>query len=306
MQLHSVSFDVMGGPASIHLFARDGAVAGRAVAAAIAETRRLQARYSRYDPDSLLSCLNARAAAGGEVLLDPETCALVDFAFTCHAQSEGLFDITSGILRQAWNFESGEVPRRGDIEALLPNIGMDKLDWDPPRLRFTQPGMELDLGGLVKEYAADRAAHACAAASAPNALVELAGDISAAGPQADGSPWIVGVRHPRAPEQAVAVLELARGGLASSGDYERWFEADGIRYCHILNPRTGWPAQGLAAVSVVAASCQLAGALATTAMLKALDAGAWLAAAGVPHLWIDTAGRHGGDIPLTDALAWPG
>jgi thiamine biosynthesis lipoprotein len=300
MQLRSYPFEVMGGPAAVHLFAADEARADEAAAAAIGETRRLEGRYSRYRAESLLSSINTQAAAGGEVVLDPETCALVDFAFVWHAKSGGLFDITSGLLRRAWDFEAERIPDQGELAPLLARVGMDKLDWAPPRLSFPKPGLELDFGGLVKEYAADRAARACAKAGVPNALVELAGDISVAGPQAGGAPWTIGIRHPRAPERPIATVELAQGGLASSGDYERSFEAAGVRYCHILNPRTGWPAQGLAAVSVAAPSCLLAGALATIGMLKGTQAAAWLADQDVRHLWIDQNGACGGDIPCAE------
>jgi thiamine biosynthesis lipoprotein len=306
MQLQSFPFEVMGGPAGVHLYAPDAASAERAAAAAIAETRRLEQRYSRYRADSLLAALNAAAAAGGEAMLDPETADLLDAAFAWRAASGGLFDVTSGLLRRAWDFEAGRAPSQAELDALLPRVGMDKLDWSRPRLAFGTAGMELDLGGLVKEYAADRAAAACADAGVPHVLVELAGDIAVAGPQASGAPWTIGLRHPRAPERVAAVVELAAGGLASSGDYERCFEAAGMRCHHILDPRSGMPAQGMAAVSVTAASCLEAGALATIAMLKGADAGAWLSSQGARSLWIDQAGRHGGEIPLAAPLDWPG
>jgi thiamine biosynthesis lipoprotein len=306
MELRSYPFVVMGGPAQILLYAADEATARHAAGAAIAETRRLEARYSRFRPDSLLSAINAQAKLGADALLDPETCSLIDVGFAWRRRSGGRFDITSGLLRQAWDFDAGHAPEPQDLEPLLARIGMDKLVWEPPRLAFATTGIELDLGGVVKEYAADRAALACARAGAPHALVELAGDIAVAGPQASGAPWPVGVRHPRRPEQPIAVVELAQGGLASSGDYERWFEADGVRYCHILDARTGWPAQGLAAATVVAESCLAAGGLATTAMLMGRDAPAWLAQEAASHLWIDAEGRAGGTLPLSAPLDWPG
>jgi thiamine biosynthesis lipoprotein len=304
MELRSYPFEVMGGPAEVHLQAPDEAIADRAAEAAIAETRRLEQRYSRYRADSLLSAINAEAAVGGEAFLDAETSDLIDFAFAWHARSGGLFDVTCGLLRRAWDFEAARIPQAADIEALRPRVGMEKLVWERPRLRFAT-GMELDLGGLVKEYAVDRAARACAKAGAPNALVELAGDIAVAGPQASGAPWAIGIRHPRDPERPIAAVELACGGLASSGDYERYFEAGGTRYCHILDPRTGWPAQGLAAVSVAAPSCLLAGVFATVAMLQGAAAGDWLAGQAVRSLWVDQAGGSGGDFPLLEPLAWP-
>ena len=118
------------------------------------------------------------------------------------------------------------------------------------------------------------------------------------GPQPDGTPWRFGVRHPREPEAAVGVFELSEGALATSGDYERFFEIEGRRFCHILDPRTGWPARGLSSVSVVAGQCLVAGALATAAMVLGRSGAAWLAGLGVRHLVVDEPSVGGGVEPL--------
>ena len=106
--------------------------------------------------------------------------------------------------------------------------------------------MEIDFGGIGKEYAADRVATICLEHGLRHGLVNLGGDIRAIGPQADGTPWRVGIRHPRVQDAAIAGFDLAAGALATSGDYERYFEIDGKRYCHILNPTTGMPVDALA------------------------------------------------------------
>ena len=127
-------------------------------------------------------------------------------------------------------------------------------------------------------------------------MVNLGGDIKVIGPRADGSPWHIGIKHPRARETVLETVELQNGALATSGDYERCIVFEGQRYGHILNPRTGWPVRKLAAVSVVADFCVIAGSASTIAMLKE-DAGpAWLAELGLRHLWIDVEGRCGGDL----------
>jgi thiamine biosynthesis lipoprotein len=115
-------------------------------------------------------------------------------------------------------------------------------------------------------------------------LVELGGDICVIGPHPDGSPWRVGVRHPRRADTPMAVVDLASGGIASSGDYERYMVVEGQRYAHLLDARSGWPVQGMAAVSVIAPSCLIAGTASTIAMLHGADARGWLAALGLPHL----------------------
>jgi thiamine biosynthesis lipoprotein len=164
------------------------------------------------------------------------------------------------------------------------------------RLRFTVPGMELDFGGIVKEYAVDRVAALLHDAGVAHGFVNLGGDVRALGPQPDGSPWRIGIRHPRAPGALLITLELATGALASSGDYERCIVVDGRRYGHILDPRTGWPVRRMAAVSVVAPMCVVAGSAATIGMLRDEAGPEWLRSLGLPCLWMDVDGQCGGSL----------
>ena len=126
--------------------------------------------------------------------------------------------------------------------------------------------------------------------------MNLGGDIRVIGPKPDGSPWPISICNPKAPEQTLSVVHLSNGALTTSGDYERFVTIDGLRYGHILTPRTGWPTRGLAAVSVIAESCLLAGSVSTISMLKG-DAGPeWLVRLGLPCLWVDTEGRMGSQL----------
>jgi len=127
-------------------------------------------------------------------------------------------------------------------------------------------------------------------------LINLGGDIRVVGPHPDGSPWQIGIRDPRKPDRMLRSVALRQGALATSGDYERCFTLDGRRYGHILNPRTGWPVQGLAAVSVIADYCVVAGSAATIGMLKENAGKTWLVGLGLPHLWVDTQGKIGGSL----------
>lgn len=295
-RLFRFPFKAMGSPCEIQLYARDDSTARRIANLAIADAERLEARYSRYRDDSLLSAINRVAAAGGRIDVDEETASLLNYADTCHRESDGLFDITSGLLRQAWNFKSGVLPEDKQIRQLLARIGWHKVRWTPPTLRF-EPGMELDLGGVVKEYAADHLAALCWNVGARHGLVNLGGDIRVIGPHPDGSPWRIGIQHPRKPgAEPLETLALHRGGVASSGDYERCITVDGIRYGHILNPKTGWPVQHMAAVTVVGDFCVVAGSASTIAMLKQKDGPAWLASLGLHHLWVDVEGNVGGPL----------
>lgn len=297
MHFRAFSFHALGGPGSLQLYAPDPARLDRAAAAAEAEVRRIEAKYSRYRVDSVLSQLNARAGDARGVAVDDETASLLDYAAAAYAQSDGLFDITSGVLRRAWDFRSGRLPAPGELEALLPRVGWDKLRWQRPRLVLAVAGMELDFGGFGKEYAADRAVAVLQAAGLRHGLVELGGDLRVLGPPPDDAPWRIGIRHPRAPAQAVAEVALAGGAIATSGDYERYFEQDGRRYSHLLDPRRGWPVQGpLASVSVLADQCLVAGTATTIALLKGADGPAWLQALGLPWLGVAADGTLSGSL----------
>lgn len=294
MDGHAFEFFALGSDCSLQHFALDRSLARNAAIAAEGEVARIEARYSRYRPDSELSRINAVAKAGGTVTVDAETAGLIDYAYACYRKSDGLFDLTSGVLRTAWNFASQSLPSNDAVDELLPRIGLDKIRWNNPRLTFEIAGMELDFGGIGKEYAADRATAICAAMGIEHGLIDLGGDIRLIGPRPDGAPWKIGIRHPRNPTEPMAVVDLTSGSLATSGDYERFIEVDGRRYCHILNPHTGWPAQGLRSVSVIGPDCLVAGSLATIAMLKGRKGIAWLRSLGVRHLIMDEDGRMSG------------
>ena len=275
----------MGSPCELRLYANDKKTASQIANDAIAEVNRLEKKYSRYRNDSVTTKINNSAGNKNGIKIDTETALLLNYAQVGYEQSAGLFDITSGILRKAWDFRSNKIPEQQEIEALLPLIGWNKLIWNPSILCLPLQGMELDFGGYVKEYAADVAANFCILAGIQGGLVNLGGDICIIGPHPDGSPWKVGIRHPRNPSMPMSFVMLSKGGLASSGDYERFMMVDGIRYAHIINPHTGWPVNTLASTSVCAEQCVVAGTSSTIAMLKGEQLGAaWLEELGLPYL----------------------
>ncbi len=274
------TFTAMAGPCEVLFEGCDVEQARRLTELAAAETLRIEHKFSRYRDDGAVHAINA--AGGAAVRVDDETARLLDLAASCHALSGGRFDVTSGILRRAWNFDgSDRLPSRGRVKALLPLVGWDKVVWRNPEITLPA-GMEIDLGGLGKEYAADRTAELLAAAAPAAALVNLGGDLRATGPRGGGAAWRVGVEDPGREDHAERVLEMRGGGLATSGDARRFLLKDGVRYGHLLNPRTGWPVRDAPrAVTVAAATCTEAGVLATVAMLHGRDAEAFLAGQGV-------------------------
>lgn len=276
-------FKAMASPCEVLVDGVDETHAHALLARAEAEALRIEAKYSRYRDDSVVAQLHA--TRGVRVQVDDETAQLLDYADACHTMSDGLFDITSGVLRKAWRFDgSDRLPTREQVAALLQHVGWRRVSWQRPWLCLP-PDMELDFGGTGKEYAVDRVLALLAADAGAPVLVNFGGDLAVSGPRADGSAWQVGVERPDSAEAAL-LLDLTSGALATSGDARRYLLKDGVRYGHILDPRDGWPVRGAPrSVTVAAGSCSEAGTLATLAMLQGERAEAWLAEQGVPH-WI--------------------
>ena len=281
-------FTAMAGPCEV-LLDVDGRGEALSMGELVAgEALRIERLLSRYRDDNVIHLVNH--AEGRPVLVDDETAGLLDFADRCFILSEGRFDVTSGVLRRLWRFDgSDRVPSRAAVKALLPLIGWDKVTWRRPELTLPA-GMEIDLGGLGKEYAVDRAAQLLSLRTCAAALVNFGGDLRALGRRRDGRPWRVGVEAPLndGGQQATAALdiELEEGALATSGDSRRFLLKGGVRYPHILNPRLGWPVMDAPrSVTVLADACTEAGLLATLAMLQGRGARAFLEEQGVQH-WI--------------------
>ena len=273
-------FQAMGGPCEVLADTVSADEARALVAEARDEALRIERKFSRYRTDSVVHRIHQ--SAGAPVEVDEETALLLDYAALCHAESGGRFDITSGVLRRAWTFDgSDRVPTAEAVALLLPLVGWQRVTWQAPWLTLPA-GMEIDLGGIGKEYAVDRAAARIAARARCAFLVNFGGDLFASGPRRGGRPWIVGVDDPeRSGESVTHRIELPRGGLATSGDARRWVMHQGRRLGHILDPRTGWPVEDAPrAVTVLASTCLEAGTLATFAILHGAGARAFLEAQG--------------------------
>jgi len=298
MPVFNFPFKAMACPCEIQIVAPGEVVAQAASARAVAEVQRIENKYSRYRPDSIISRINRAAGSGKAVSCDDETQWLLGFADTLFAASDGLFDITAGILRQAWNFSVPRVPSAEELAPLLEKIDWSLVERSGRKVSLPLAGMEIDFGGFGKEYAADRAADALIAEGVTSGYVNLGGDIRVIGPQPDGQPWVIGVQNPRAKEQIVASIPLYDGGLATSGDYEKFFEVDGCRYCHVLNPKSGLPVRFWQSVSIQAPRALAAGSATTIAMLKERDGVEFLKNTGFVYLAIDNSGRlYNNDLP---------
>lgn len=271
----------MASTCEVHSAVSDRRTAARILRVVSREAWRVEAKFSRYRADNIVHAINT--SGGRPVRVDAETARLLDYAERLFALSEGRFDVTSGVLSGAWRFDGSDaVPSAAAVAGLMARVGWRRVRWENPVVTL-EPGMEIDLGGIGKEYAVDRAA-ALAEPLSGACLVNFGGDLRALGPGRGGRPWQVGVESADRPGAAARIVELYRGGLATSGDARRFLLKDGRRYGHILDATTGWPVAGAPrSVTVAAPTCTQAGMLATLAMLRGADAETFLAEQGVDY-----------------------
>jgi len=241
-----------------------------------AEAWRIEDKFSRYSPGNIVDRINL--ASGASIELDSEAAQLIDFSAALYKLSDGCFDITSGILRQVWRFDgSANIPSRKSVKRVLEHVGWDRVEWNAPMLQMP-PDMEIDLGGIGKEFAVDRAAKLLQENTNASCLVNFGGDLMATKKPARRNGWKVGIESVTRTESTTdAVLNLQVGGLATSGDARRFLIRDGVRYSHILDPKTGWPIPDAPrSITVAADTCTEAGMLSTLAMLKGAQAEVFL------------------------------
>jgi len=268
-----------------------GQPAQAAASAVAACARQIERKYSRYRDDNIVARINS--SSGQPVEVDEETARLLDFAELAWRLSDGKFDITSGVLRRAWKFDGeSRAPDAAQVRELMPLVGWSRVVWQRPFLTLL-PGMEIDFGGIGKEYAVDQALAAATQLTTEPVLVNFGGDLAVSGPCRDGRPWRVGIESIGAADfaasaqpQASKLLELSAGALATSGDTYRFVNQAGERRSHILDPRTGEPVRGAPrSITVAAPTCTQAGLWCTLAMLEGQGAEALLDREGVRH-WV--------------------
>ena len=275
-------FHCMASPCEVLIETQDEQQAHKLINLAQQEATRIEQKFSRYRNDNIV--FNIHHSHGKPVQIDDETYRLLQFADKCYQLSDGLFDITSGVLRQLWNFNgSGEIPRQSQIDKILQHIGWKKITFNESEITLPH-GMQIDFGGIGKEYAVDRVLQLLEAESSCSMMINFGGDCHANAPQKNGQPWMTGIENPLKPGDAAGVIQLMQGALATSGDVYRFIQQGGIRYSHILNPKTGWPVMnGPRSITVAAATCTEAGILSTLAMLQGKNAERFLKKQGVKY-----------------------
>ncbi len=277
-----VTYSAMAGPCEILLRCKNRSEAEHLASLSFIETRRIEQKLSRYRDDNLVHKINN--SRGKPVTVDKEFGDLIDYVENCYQLSDGLFDITSGVLRKAWKFDGEDVkPDQELISSLRKLVGWKHTQWDGATLRL-QDGMEIDLGGIGKEYAVDKVADLLFKESGASLMVNFGGDIRAITAEKASLPWVVGIEDPKAANSAIGEIELSNGSIATSGDVRRFCYIDGRRMGHILDPRTGWPIDDAPrSVTVIGNYCLEAGFLATLAMLHGASAETFLTEQNVSY-----------------------
>jgi len=244
----------MGTLVTITAVAEDERIAQAAANSAFAEIRRLEGLLSTWIPTSELSRVNA-AAGSAAVPVSPETLAVVQYSLQTAELTDGGFNIAIGPAVEAWSVtERQHVPTEVELQQLIPLVDLQGIHVDVSKqtVSLDRAGMRIDIGGIGKGYAADRAVEVMRKAGATAGVVALSGDIKTFGQLPDGHGFPVGIQHPRNEGAILAWIELQDEAISTAGDYERSFERNGIRYHHILDPRTLQPARGCQSVTVIA------------------------------------------------------
>ena len=271
---HSISFNAMASPCEVIVQTQNKRLAEQVAQCVSHEVWRIEDKYSRYDSQSICSQINNNA--GNKIAIDEETFLLLNFAEQCYQLSDGLFDISSGVLRKVWSFDSlsGECqhfPSATDVNKLLSFVGWNRVDYDQQSITLPQ-NMELDFGGIGKEYAVDRCILLAKQITDEPILVNLGGDLAVTGPRLNNQAWQVAIEHPDSDvlgQRQDMIVALNQGALATSGDARRYLIKEGIRYGHVLNATTGWPIiNAPRSITTVAPQCIQAGILATLALLQ--------------------------------------
>ncbi len=287
---YKVEFECMASNCSILIECETLHLVKEAAKSAIIEAWRIEHKFSRYQDSNTFTAIHSKPEQWQN--LDHETTQLMIFANHAYHASAGLFDITSGILRRIWRFNgSDKLPSQASIDSLLPLVGWTKLGWElhrPDRLKMPT-GMELDFGGIGKEYAVDKMLVYCCeifAKTQAAILINCGGDLACNGRRLNGESWKVGIESIKDATSADHIIALSSGALATSGDSQRFLLKNGIRYSHVLNPTTGWPVSNAPrSVTVAAPSCINAGIISTLSLLQGAEAKGFLDSIEMPY-WI--------------------
>ena len=287
---HRITFSAMASPCEVIIQTKNVNLAQQLGKIVSNEVWRIEDKYTRYNPRSVCGTINS--GAGRFIPIDEETYLLLTFADQCYQLSDGKFDITSGVLRKIWSFDGkthsdNQFPSKHDINKLLGSIGWNKVIFNSRQVKIEQD-MELDFGGVAKEYAVDKCILLAKEITDEPILINFGGDIAVTCSRKNNETWKVAIERPyddiTPPDNADMIISLKTGALATSGDTKRFFIKDGLRYGHVLNPLTGMPvSKAPRSITVAASQCIQAGIFATLALLEGADANNFLTSQNVKY-----------------------
>ncbi len=283
-----IAFDAMASPCEILIRNLDPVFCHQVAEIAVTETKRIESKFSRYIQNNLLFRMNNSNSRA--IKIDSETFKLLEYARNLFELSDGLFDITSGILRKIWHFNTdSKPPSKTEVHAILNHIGFDLINYNKDS--FSMPkGMQIDFGGIGKEYAVDQVTQlilSLCKSQSSSFLVNFGGDLSAAKLQKNDPIWTVGLESAENTEKTQSVINIARGCVATSGNTKRYLDYQGKRYGHLLNPKTGYPVDAAPrSITAFSNNCVLAGSFSSLAMLQGAEAEHFLKEQAIDYICI--------------------
>ena len=287
------AIDLMGTRVSVELWADDEARGRELVADVMREYHRIDDAMSTYKPDSEISRVNAHAAEA-PMVISAELFGLVERSLELSKMSDGAFDITYDSVGYLYDFRARQRPTDRQIDERIDAVDYRHVVLDRARstIFFKANGVRINLGGIAKGYVVERAAAMLRASGVEHALLNAGGDTRVIGDRR-GQPWIVGIRHPRVADEVVTRLPLVDEAISTSGDYERYFEENGHRYHHIINPATGRPTEGILTVTVIGPDGTMTDGLDTAIFVLGVDRGLELIEAYPEYetIIVDAAGK---------------
>lgn len=274
--VYKQSLRLMGCDFEVTVVAKNKEEASNYIDMAVAEMARIEALISSWDPNSQTSLINKNAGIQA-VQVDAELFELIERSLGLSKMTDGAFDISYASMDRIWKFDGSmnELPSKEAIKASVAKVGYEQIALNKAErtVFLKQKGMRIGFGAIGKGYAADKAKRLLMEKGVSAGIINASGDMNTWGKQVDGSDWKVAITNPMNKEQAYGLLPLKGGAVVTSGNYEKFIRFNGQRYAHIIDPRTGWPTQGILSVTVFAPSAELADALATSVFVMGIEVG---------------------------------
>ncbi len=242
---------------------------------AVNEVKRIENILTEFSEDSQTTRIN-QASGMRPVTVDPEVYDIIKRSKEISAITQGAFDITSGLLKKMYNFKGQQftLPNEAQLSEAMKRVGYKNISLlDEHRVYLTEPNMHISFAAIGKGYAADKVKELLINRGVTSGVINASGDLTAWGTRADGKLWKVGIANPNDSDKTLAWIPIMNSSVATSGDYEQYFEIDGVRYSHSIDPKTGKPVRGVKSVTVVSPSAELSDALATAVTIMGSQVG---------------------------------